>query len=152
MIFSRPKCPIYIVNDGSPDPRRELFGGFTEWIVKDGQRRRREENLQDNHHHPPSYGGLDMGHDGTPLTPADRGGLRELLLFHTIFLFLGDLIKYLGSLVKYTDQKGCDECPAIIHLQLSNPSSPLLLTPSNPPALTHAPQLTATQSPKISTR
>lgn len=107
--FGQPKCPIYPVNvnDGSPDPRRELFGGFTEWVVEDGQRRGREENLQDNHHHPPSYGGLDMGHDGTPLTSGDRGGLRELLLFHTIFLFLGDLIKFPGSLVKYTDQKGC---------------------------------------------
>ena len=150
-----PKCPIYADNGGSPDQRRELlrlFGGFTEWIVEDGQRRGREENLQDNHHHPPSYGGLDMGHDGTPLTPADRGGLRKLLLFHTISLFLGDLISYLGDFI-YIDRKSCGECPAIMHLQLSNPSLPLLLTPSNPPTLTHAPQLTATQSrPKISTR
>ena len=136
-IFGQPKCPIYAVNvnDGSPDPRRELFGGFTEWVVEDGQRRGREENLQDNHHHPPSYGGLDMGYDGTPLTSADRGGLRELLLFYTVFLFLGDLIKFPGSLVEYTDQKGCGEFPTIIHLQLSNPSSPLLLTPSNPQPL-----------------
>jgi len=132
-----PKYPIYADNGGSPDQRRELlrlFGGFTEWIVEDGQRRGREENLQDNHHHPPSYGGLDMGYDGTPLTSADRGGLRELLLFHTIFLFLSELITYLGDF-QYTGQKSCGECPAIIHLQLSNPSSPLLLTPSNPQPL-----------------
>jgi hypothetical protein len=36
--FGQPKCPLYVVNvnDGSPDPRRELFGGFTEWVVEDG--------------------------------------------------------------------------------------------------------------------
>ena len=140
------------IHDNSPDQRRELlrlFGGFTKWIVEDGQRRGREENLQDNHHHPPSYGGLDMGHDGTPLTSADRGGLRELLLSYTIFLFLHDLIRFLN----HKTRNSYGERPAIIHLQLSNPSSPLLLTPSNPPALTHAPQLTVAQSrPKISTR
>ena len=138
------------ISDESPNQRRELlrlFGGFTEWIIEDGQRRGREENLQDNHHHPPSYGGLDMGHDGTPLTSADRGGLRELLLSYTIFLFLRDLIRFLDESTSY------GECPAIVHLQLSNPLSPLLLSPSNPLALTHAPQLTVAQSrPKISTR
>lgn len=123
------------IGDESLDQRRELlrlFGGFTEWIVEDGQQRGREENLQDNHHHPPSYGGLDMGYDGTALTSADRGGLRELLLSYTIILFLRDLIRFLDEPISYETRKGYGKCPAVIRLRLSNPSSPLLLTPSTP--------------------
>ncbi|OCK73890.1 hypothetical protein K432DRAFT_430338 [Lepidopterella palustris CBS 459.81] len=66
-----------------------VFGGFLEWLVQDGQRRGVEEDLQ-SYRSPLEYGGLWARPDREAWTPQERGGIRELVILHTISYFLGD--------------------------------------------------------------